>query len=48
MAEKKQSNLLVLDILRENSDENHILSVKDIQSLLEARYGINLERRTIY
>ena len=48
MAEKKQSNLLVLDVLRENSDENHILSVKDIQTLLEARYGLNLERRTIY
>lgn len=48
MAEKKQSNLLVLDILKENSDENHILSVKDIQSLLEKRYGLNLERRTIY
>ena len=48
MAEKKQSNLLVLDILRENSDENHILSVKDIQALLEARYGLKLERRAIY
>ena len=48
MAEKKQSNLLVLDILRENSDENHILSVKDIQALLEARYGLILERRAIY
>lgn len=48
MAEKKQSNLLVLDILRENSDENHILSVKNIQALLEARYGLVLERRAIY
>ena len=48
MAEKKQSNLLVLDILRESSDENHILSVKDIQALLEARYGLVLERRAIY
>ena len=48
MAEKKQSNLLVLDILRENSDENHILGVKDIQALLEARYGLVLERRAIY
>ena len=47
MAEKKQSNLLILDILKENSDKNHILSVKDIQNLLEKRYGPNLERRTI-
>ena len=48
MAENKQSNLLVLEILKENSDENHILSVKDIQSLLESRYGVKLERRAIY
>ena len=48
MAEKKQTSLIVLDILRENSDENHILSVKDIQSALEARCGLKLERRTIY
>ena len=48
MAEKKQSNLLMLEILRKYSDENHILSAKELQRLLEARYGIVLERRTIY
>ena len=48
MAEKKQSNMLLLDILKKYSDENHILSAKELQRLLEARYGIVLERRTIY
>ena len=48
MAEKKQTNLLILDILKQYSDENHILSVKDIQKLLETSSGIKLERRTIY
>ncbi len=48
MAEKKQSNMLLLNILKEYSDENHILSTKDLQKLLEAKYGVILERRTIY
>ncbi len=48
MAEKKQSNMLLLDILKKYSDENHILSAKELQRLLEAQYGIVLERRTIY
>ncbi len=48
MAEKKQSNMLLLDILKKYSDENHILSTKDLQRLLEAQYGVSLERRTIY
>ena len=48
MAEKKQSNMLLLDILKKYSDENHILSTKDLQRLLENQYGVNLERRTIY
>ncbi|MBR0417649.1 MAG: WYL domain-containing protein [Erysipelotrichaceae bacterium] len=48
MAEKKQSNMLLLDILKKYSDENHILSTKDLQRLLETQYGVNLERRTIY
>ena len=48
MAEKKQSNMLLLDILKKYSDENHILSTKDLQKHLETLYGVNLERRTIY
>lgn len=48
MAEKKHSNLLLLEILKEYSDENHILSTKDLQRLLESQYGVVLERRAIY
>ena len=48
MAEKKHSNLLVLDILKNDADENHPLSVKEIQTLLQKRYDISLERRSIY
>ena len=48
MAEKKHSNLLVLEILKDESDENHPLSVKEIQNLLYNRYGITLERRSVY
>ena len=48
MAEKKQTNLIILDILKEYSDADHILSVKDIQNALEIRCGLKLERRTVY
>ena len=48
MAEKKQSNMLLLDILKKYSDQDHILSTKDLQKHLETQYGVNLERRTIY
>lgn len=48
MAEKKHTNIWILDILKEYSDENHPLTTKDIQSILESRYGVELERRTIY
>ena len=48
MAEKKHSNLLLLEILKEYTDENHILSTKELQGLLESRYGVVLERRAIY
>lgn len=48
MAEKKHSAFLVLDILREYSDEDHILSAKEIMSLLLKQYGLQIERRTLY
>ena len=31
MAEKKQSLLALIEILKKHSDENHALSIKDIQ-----------------
>lgn len=48
MAEKKYSALALLDILIEESDEEHILSAKDLQQKLQQRFNLQLERRTIY
>ncbi|MBQ6477858.1 MAG: WYL domain-containing transcriptional regulator [Erysipelotrichaceae bacterium] len=48
MAEKKHSVLALLEILRKYSDEDHILSLKEIQRHLENEYGTVLDRRTIY
>lgn len=48
MEDKKGSELALLKILEENSDENHILSQPDLLKLLKTIYGIELERRTLY
>ena len=48
MAEKKHSTLALLDILREYSDEDHILTAKQLQEHLQNSYGLQLERRTLY
>ena len=48
MAEKKYSALALLEILINYSDEDHILSAKEIQTHLINEYGLDLERRTIY
>ena len=48
MAEKKHSSLIVLEILKKYSDEDHILSTKDILRILKNEYDIALERRAIY
>ena len=48
MAEKKQSLLALIEILKKHSDENHLLSIKDIQSHLLNEYDIELDRRTLY
>ncbi len=48
MAEKKQSLLALLEILKKYSDENHPLSIKNIQDHLLNEYDINLDRRTLY
>lgn len=48
MAEKKQSLLALIEILKKHSDENHVLSIKDIQSHLLNEYDIELDRRTLY
>ncbi len=48
MAEKKHSALALLDILITFSDEEHILSAKQIQQYMLNIYDLNIERRTLY
>lgn len=48
MAEKKYSSLAILDILVSYSDENHILSNREILDMVEKKYQLRLERRTLY
>ena len=48
MAEKKQSLLALIEILKKHSDENHPLTIKDIQSHLLNEYDLELDRRTLY
>ena len=48
MADKKTSIIAVMEILRKYSDEEHILTIRDILQKLETIYGLKLERRTIY
>ncbi len=48
MAEKKHSTLALLEILKKYSDEEHILTLRQLQDHLENEYNIALERRTIY
>lgn len=48
MAEKKYSALALLDILITYTDEDHILTAKEIQKHLIEKYDLDLERRTIY
>ena len=48
MANKKNTNIYILEILTELSDYDHILTTKDIQSILKNRYDIELNRNAIY
>ena len=44
---KKMLNMLILDILKEYSDDDHRLLQQDIIDLLETNYGISCERRAV-
>lgn len=44
---KKMLIMLILDILKEYSDSDHRLLQQDIIDLLEIKYGMNCERRTV-
>ena len=48
MAEKKQSLLALIEILKKYSDTEHSLTTKEIQTYLLNEYGIELDRRTLY
>ena len=48
MLTEKAITTCLLEVLREYSDENHILSMGEIISKIKVRYGLNPDRRTIY
>lgn len=48
MLTEKAITICLLEVLREHSDENHILSMGDIISHIELCYGLKPDRRTIY
>ena len=48
MAEKKHSAFALLDILITYTDENHILTTKQLQEHLLNKYDLQIERRTLY
>ena len=47
MASSRLNILYILEILREESDSDHILSMADIRKKLSLYYGVNLDRRTV-
>lgn len=44
---KKMLNMLILDILRQYTDENHSLTQQDIIKLLKKNYGMVCDRRSV-
>ncbi|MBR5755944.1 MAG: WYL domain-containing protein [Firmicutes bacterium] len=48
MITDKSNMLCILKVLEEYSDENHILSIRDIKEKLKALYDKDADRRTIY
>lgn len=48
MLTDKAIAICLLEIMREYSDENHILSMSDITSKINQLYGMKPDRRTIY
>lgn len=48
MAEKKHISFALLQILQEESDENHILTANDLIERIDQRLGTSIERRTVY
>ncbi len=44
---KKMLNMLILEILRQYSDENHSLTQQEIIKLLDKNYGMDCDRRSV-
>ena len=44
---KKMLNMLILEILRQYSDENHSLTQQEIIKLLDKNYGMECDRRSV-
>ena len=48
MADKKELPLALLEILTKYTDKEHMLTTKEIVTILEEEYSLTCERRTIY
>ena len=48
MAEKKHISFTLLQILQEETDEDHILSASELMERINQRLDLNIERRTVY
>ena len=48
MLTDRANAICLLEILREFSDEEHILPMREIVSKMNLTYGINPDRRTVY
>ncbi len=48
MADKKELPLALIEIFKTSTDKDHILSAVQIRKKLESKYGLTLERRTLY
>ena len=48
MAAKRPIALAILEILKENTDEEHLLYANNIIDLMKKKYGLEIERRTLY
>ncbi|MDP4132734.1 MAG: WYL domain-containing protein, partial [Bacillota bacterium] len=48
MLTNKSNIICILQILKEYSDEEHILQMKDIISKMNNIYGMSVDRRTVY
>lgn len=48
MTGKKAGLLVLLEVLREETDEKHVLTCREILDLVKKRSGISLNRRTFY